>query len=89
MSFGSGPGLGGGGGAVDPEVQRFLEVEAQKARFQANVHQFTDICWEKCVDKVPSSMDSRTQRCFTNCVERFMDVSNVVVNRLSNLSQHH
>ena len=29
---------------VDPELQRFVEVESQKARFHANVHQFTGIC---------------------------------------------
>lgn len=28
---------------VDPELQRFVEVESQKARFHANVHQFTGI----------------------------------------------
>jgi hypothetical protein len=26
---------------VDPELQRFVQIETQKARFQANVHQFT------------------------------------------------
>ena len=30
-----------GDGAVDPETQRFLEVESQKARYHANVHMFT------------------------------------------------
>ena len=79
MSFGQPP---TGGGQVDPELQHFLEVASQKARFTANVHQFMDACWDKCIDKVPSSMDSRTQRCFTGCVDRFMDVSNMVVNQL-------
>lgn len=93
MSFGSpglgaGSGGGAGGGNLDPEVQRFIEVEGQKARFQANVHQFTDLCWDKCIDKVPTTMDSRTQRCFTSCVDRFMDVTNVVMNKLTNLKSH-
>ena len=29
---------------VDPEVQRFLEAESQRARFHANVHTFTGGC---------------------------------------------
>ena len=32
---------GEGAGAIDPETQRFLEVESQKARYHANVHMFT------------------------------------------------
>ncbi len=27
-------------------------------------------------------LDRRTENCFTNCVERFIDTSNFVVNRL-------
>ena len=88
MSFGQPP-TGGAGGTVDPELQHFLEVASQKARFTANVHQFMDACWDKCIDKVPTSMDSRTQRCFTGCVDRFMDVSNMVVNQLSNKANAH
>lgn len=29
------------GGDIDPQLQRFVQQETQKARFQANVHQFT------------------------------------------------
>lgn len=89
MSYGFNQGAGSSGNSVDPELQRFLEVASQKARFNANVHQFMDTCWDKCVDKVPSTMDSRTQRCFTSCVDRFMDVSNMVVNQLSNKANAH
>ena len=81
MAFSS----GGSQPEVDPEMQRFLEVESQKARFQSNVHTFTDLCWEKCMDKIGSRMDGRTEQCFTNCVERFIDTTNFVINRLENL----
>ena len=80
----------GGSGAqpeMDPEMQRFLETESQKARFQSNVHTFTDICWEKCIDKVPDRMNSRQEQCFSNCVERFIDTTNFVVSRLENLKK--
>ena len=74
-------------GDVDPEMQRFIEAESQKARFQANVHTFTDLCWEKCMpDKMSGKMDSKVEQCIGNCVERFIDVTNFVVNRLGNKS---
>ncbi|XP_003386556.1 PREDICTED: mitochondrial import inner membrane translocase subunit Tim8 A-like [Amphimedon queenslandica] len=75
-------------GDVDPELQRFVQIETQKARFQANVHQFTDLCWDKCIDKVPNRMDGKTEQCFVNCVERFMDTSNFIVNKLSTMGRN-
>ncbi len=30
------------------ELEQFLQVEQQKARFQQQVHTFTDTCWDKC-----------------------------------------
>lgn len=71
------------GEQVDPELQQFMAVESQKARFQAHVHNLTDICWEKCVEKPGSKMESKTESCLMNCVERFIDTTNFVVNRLS------
>lgn len=84
MAFSSG---GGGQPDVDPEMQRFLEVESQKARFQQNVHTFTDLCWDKCIDKIGTRMDPKTEQCFTNCVERFIDTTNFVISRLENLKK--
>lgn len=73
---------------MDPEMRRFMEVEAHKARFQNNVHTFTDLCWDRCVDKVTSTSNSRAeQQCIVNCVERFIDTTNFVVNKLGNLKQ--
>ena len=72
-------------GDMDPEMQRFLEMETQKAKFQANVHTFTDLCWDKCMpDRMSARMDTKVEQCIGNCVERFIDVTNFVVNRLGN-----
>lgn len=69
----------------DPEMQRFIAEETQKAKFQSNTFTFTDICWDKCIDsKIPSKMDSRTEQCMTNCVERFLDTTHIVISRLQN-----
>lgn len=78
---------GSGGQAADPQIQRLVEIETQKARFQALVHNLTGTCWEKCVDRPAARLDSRTETCIVNCVERFIDTSNYVVNRLSDISK--
>ncbi|XP_059588700.1 mitochondrial import inner membrane translocase subunit Tim8 A isoform X1 [Alligator mississippiensis] len=67
----------------DPQLQHFIEVETQKQRFQQLVHQMTELCWqEKCMDKPGPKLDSRAETCFVNCVERFIDTSQFILNRL-------
>ncbi|XP_026530531.1 mitochondrial import inner membrane translocase subunit Tim8 A [Notechis scutatus] len=89
LSFPAGPGMdpssvaGDLGAAVnDPQLQHFIEVETQKQRFQQLVHQMTELCWEKCMDKPGPKLDSRAETCFVNCVERFIDTSQFILNRL-------
>ena len=85
-SLGGGSSAGGGAQQdVDPEMQRFLQMESQKAQMNSRVHTFTDICWEKCMDKTGTTMDGRTERCLVNCVERFLDTTNFIINRLEKL----
>ncbi|XP_070155591.1 mitochondrial import inner membrane translocase subunit Tim8 [Polyergus mexicanus] len=66
---------------IDPEIAGLLMVEKQKAQLNAQIHEFNDICWEKCVDKPGSKLDGRTETCINNCVNRFIDVSVFVTSR--------
>nr|CAH8842166.1 unnamed protein product [Trichobilharzia regenti] len=66
---------------TDEVLQRQLLQELQKQRFQQLGHQLTSICWDKCVSKLSSSLDSRTESCLVNCVERYIDVSGVLTRR--------
>ena len=43
------------------ELGKFIEVEQQKAAFQAQVHEYTDICWDRCITKIKSTMDKSDQ----------------------------
>ncbi|KAF1384957.1 hypothetical protein EPR50_G00105880 [Perca flavescens] len=74
--------MNGQGATADPQLQQFIEIESQKQRFQQLVHQMTEVCWEKCMDKPGPKMDSRTDTCFVYCVERFIDTSQFILNRL-------
>ncbi|XP_076867997.1 mitochondrial import inner membrane translocase subunit Tim8 B [Brachyhypopomus gauderio] len=74
-------------GADASELQRLIAVEQQKAQFQAQVHNFTDVCWDKCVDKPSTKLDSRTETCLVSCVERFIDTTLTITNRFSQMVQ--
>ena len=71
---------------VDPELQSFIAIEGQKAKFQQHVHSITNMCWDKCIVKTGSKLEAKQQSCLTNCVERFLDTSNFIINRLSQRS---
>ncbi|XP_038213377.1 mitochondrial import inner membrane translocase subunit Tim8 [Zerene cesonia] len=73
------------GKGADSELQDFLLAEKQKAQFHAQIHEFNDFCWDKCVDKPGSKLDSKTETCITNCVERFIDVSLLITNRFAQM----
>jgi import inner membrane translocase subunit TIM8 len=74
-------------GAMDPQLQHFIEVEKQKQRFQQLVHQMTGLCWEKCMDKPGPKLDGRAEACLVNCVERFIDTSQFILSRLQQVQK--
>merc|ERR1711923_370493 len=78
------PGMDGG---VDPEVAQFIQAEQQRAELQAQAHKLADVCWEQCVDRPKDKLDSRTETCVSNCVERFIDTSLTVAQRFQKLIQ--
>ena len=64
------------------ELQQFLQSESVKQRFQAQVHQFTDMCWDKCITKVGKKLDRSDESCLGYCVERYLDAGQLLVKRL-------
>ncbi|XP_055679979.1 mitochondrial import inner membrane translocase subunit Tim8 [Lutzomyia longipalpis] len=73
--------------AADSELQDFLLVERQKAQVNAQIHEFNDICWDKCVDKPSNKLDGKTESCLSNCVDRFIDTSLLITNRFAQILQ--
>lgn len=85
MDFGGGGGLGGEG-MEDKELQEFLMKEQQQAIFRTAISKMTDQCWEKCFPGAPGkSLDGKAENCITNCVERFIDTSLHLTQRMQQL----
>lgn len=68
---------------IDRKLQEELIAEDQKQRFQSQIHAFTDMCWEKCVDKPGNKLDGKTETCLVNCVERFLDTNIFIAKRFA------
>lgn len=71
----------------EKELQDFLMLEKQKAQVNAQIHEFNDICWSKCIGKPGSKLDGASEKCLSNCVDRFIDTSLLITNRFALLLQ--
>lgn len=69
-------------GIADAQLASFIEQENQKQRFQAVVHALTEQCWEVCSPTISGRLDGKSETCLQNCVERFIDSSNYIINKL-------
>jgi mitochondrial import inner membrane translocase subunit TIM8 len=69
-------------GIADAQLASFIEQENQKQRFQTVVHTLTEQCWELCAPSISSRLDGKSETCLANCVERFIDSSNYIINKL-------
>ena len=73
---------------LDLQTQRMAMQLIQTKKVNQILHNLTDQCWETCVGTPGSQLDGRTERCITNCVNRFIDTSNFVSNRLAEESKN-
>ncbi|KAF5400035.1 Mitochondrial import inner membrane translocase subunit tim-8 [Paragonimus heterotremus] len=63
---------------MDADMQRRVLQEMQNQKFQHLSHQLTSVCWDRCVTKLSTSLDSKVKGCIENCVERYIDVSGAI-----------
>ncbi|XP_077433658.1 mitochondrial import inner membrane translocase subunit Tim8 A [Vanacampus margaritifer] len=74
--------MDGKAASADPQLEQFIEMASQNLKIHQRAREFMEVCWEKCMDKPGPKLDSRTDACFANCVERFIDTSQFILNRL-------
>ncbi|CDW53374.1 zf-Tim10 DDP domain containing protein [Trichuris trichiura] len=73
---------------VDPGLQKFLEAEVQRQQFQSLVNSLSSTCWDLCVaDRLGPRLDGKSQTCIANCVNRMIDGSTYIVQRLQEHSE--
>jgi hypothetical protein len=48
--------------ATQRELEQFIQLENQRAQLQAQIHQFTDRCWDKCMGVQGASLSLLLER---------------------------
>ena len=70
-----------------PQEMAILQAaENQSREFQVAL-KLTDSCWDKCIGKPGSKLESSEVTCLANCAERYFDTSRVILQRLSQRQQ--
>ncbi|XP_044311900.1 mitochondrial import inner membrane translocase subunit Tim8 B-like [Varanus komodoensis] len=69
------------------EMRRLMAAEEHRAHLTGRVHNFVEVCWEKCVNKPGSKLDSTTETCLTNCVNRYIDTRLMITKRLAEIAR--
>lgn len=73
---------------LDSGLQNFIQAETERQRFQNVIHDLNEKCWELCMEGKPSNrLDSRTEGCLRNCVDRFIDTNILVTQRIEKKAQ--
>lgn len=60
------------------ELKRQVQSEMAKLVYEELIEEMQSKCFNKCVTKPGSSLDSYEQRCLGNCMDRFIDSYNLV-----------
>lgn len=68
------------------EMQAVMQLN-QQMKINDTIQMLSGTCWDLCVGTPGQKLDSRTENCVKNCVQRFLDSSNYVVNRLEKEGQ--
>ncbi len=72
---------------IDPQLKHFIAATEEKLRFQQVILSLTDQCWDKCMTGTPGQkLDRKTEQCFVNCVQRFVETNHYVANRFAKQS---
>ncbi|KAG7023044.1 Mitochondrial import inner membrane translocase subunit TIM8, partial [Cucurbita argyrosperma subsp. argyrosperma] len=73
-----------------PELMNFINEEKQRAMVAEMVAKLTSVCWTKCVTGTPGSKFSSSEsNCLSNCAQRYMDMSIIIMKRFQNRMKVH
>ncbi|KAL6972991.1 Mitochondrial import inner membrane translocase subunit tim8 [Sarracenia purpurea var. burkii] len=69
------------------ELQHFINQEKEKAMVNEMVAKLTSVCWDKCITSTPGNKFSSSESsCLSNCAQRYMDLSLIIMKRFQSMN---
>ncbi|KAJ1993303.1 Mitochondrial import inner membrane translocase subunit tim8 [Dimargaris cristalligena] len=69
--------------AEQRELDEFMQQQEGLSQLQGTVRHLTGFCWNQCINSPSTPLDRTERACLQNCVNRFYDSMNIVVQHLS------
>ncbi|KAI8544052.1 hypothetical protein RHMOL_Rhmol08G0264900 [Rhododendron molle] len=67
-----------------------MQKEKEKAMVNEMVAKLTSVCWDKCVTSTPGSKFSSSESsCLSNCAQRYLDMSLIIMKRFQSMNSMH
>ncbi|GFZ03926.1 translocase inner membrane subunit 8 [Actinidia rufa] len=64
-----------------------MQKEKEKAMVNEMVAKLTTVCWDKCITSTPGSKFSSSESsCLSNCAQRYMDMSIIIMKRFQSMN---
>lgn len=62
------------------ELAQWVEAEVSKAKVRSSIHNFTEVCFRKCITTVEAyGLQDTDERCLKNCLGRFLDTNVAII----------
>lgn len=58
------------------DLQQFIVLQIQQ-----QIKKLNSVCFERCIEKPGSKLESKQQTCIENCVGRYFDTNGFIANR--------
>ncbi|KAL6996889.1 hypothetical protein U1Q18_007015 [Sarracenia purpurea var. burkii] len=72
------------------ELQHFIDKEKEMAMINEIVTKLTSVCWDKCISSTPGrKFSSGESSCLSNCAQRYMDMSLIIMKRFQSMNSMH
>ncbi|XP_052183140.1 mitochondrial import inner membrane translocase subunit TIM8 [Diospyros lotus] len=72
------------------ELQQLINQEKEAAMVNEMVSKMTSVCWDKCITSTPGSKFSSSESsCLSNCAQRYMDMSLIIMKRFQSMGSMH
>ncbi|KAL8250296.1 hypothetical protein R6Q59_033989, partial [Mikania micrantha] len=70
----------------NPQLQQLINQEKERAMANEMIAKLTSACWDKCITGTPGSKFSSSESsCLSNCAQRYMDMSIMIVKRFQSM----
>jgi hypothetical protein len=72
----------------EQKIQNAIQSFEQTQMIQEQIFDLADFCFSKCITNVRDGLDKNDKVCVVNCVDRFIDATDIVLKTFPGLNNN-